>query len=465
MASRRLLGPIGAVVLGICSVGCSSGGGEVPGSPAPARSSPSAAPPGSPSPTEEPTATGGTGRADVRLEPVVEGLGSPVDLVPVSDGTGRLFAVEQTGAIRILTPAGRLRPGPFLDLSDRMAELEAGYDERGLLALAFHPSYAANGRLFVVYSAPPRPGGPEWSESTTTLSEFRVSASDPNAADPASERRLLRVDKADINHAGADLGFGPDGLLYVSLGDGGGRNDVGPGHPEIGHGQDLSTLAGSILRIDVDTGGAGGRPYAIPPDNPFADGRGGARPETFAYGFRNPYRFSFDARGRLFVGDVGQDIYEEVDLVRAGGNYGWRTREGMHCTPFVGEGCPRAGLDDEPFVDPIIEYAHDDVGTAVIGGFVYRGRAIPSLRGAYVFGDWSRSRIFSPRGEATLLAARPPSSGDGLWPPRVPDVEGGIPHFLLGIGQDEAGELYLLTRDALGPAGDSGRIFKVVPVA
>ena len=462
MGSRRSLGPVLAAVLGIVSSGCSSGGGDVPTSPTAARPSPSQTPPGS-TPEPEATPTDGTDRADVRLEPVVEGLGSPVDLVPATDGTGRLFVVEQTGAIRILTPAGRIRPVPFLDLADRMADLEGDYDERGLLALAFHRSYAANGRLFVVYSAPPRANGPEWSVSTTTLSEFRVSASDPSAADPASERRLLRIDKADINHAGADLGFGPDGFLYVSLGDGGGRNDVGPGHPEIGHGQDVSTLAGSILRIDVDARGPGGRPYAIPPDNPFADGRGGARPETFAYGFRNPYRFSFDARGRLFVGDVGQDIYEEVDLVRAGGNYGWRTREGTHCTPFVGEDCRRAGPDGEPFIDPIIEYEHADVGTAVIGGFVYRGRAIPSLRGAYVFGDWSRT--FGPRGEATLLAARPPPSGRGLWPHRVLSVEGGIPHFLVGIGQDEAGELYLLTRDAPGLAGDSGRIFKVIPVA
>jgi glucose/arabinose dehydrogenase len=383
-------------------------------------------------------------------------LTSPIGLVPVPDGSGRLVVIEQTGLLRVLSRDGRLLPRPFLDLRSRLVELEPEYDERGLLGLAFHPGYRRNGRLFVFYSARPRPGAPSFAESTSTLSEFRRSA-DPDAADPGTERRLLQIDKDDINHAGATIAFGPDGDMYVSVGDSGGVQDTGADHPPEGNGQDTSTLPGSILRLDVDRG----RPYGIPADNPFAGTRGRDRPEIYAYGFRNPYRFSFDQRGRLFVADVGQALYEEVDLVRKGGNYGWRIREGSHCVVLAREyrtndDCPKVARNGAPLLDPILEYTHDQVGRAIIGGFVYHGRAVPGLRGAYVFGDYS-----GPKGVANLLAAREPPSGSASWPWQVLAVRGGIPSYLVGIGEAADGELYLLTKDVFGPTGRTGRILRL----
>jgi glucose/arabinose dehydrogenase len=392
----------------------------------------------------------------VRLRPVASGLTSPIGLVPVPDGSGRLVVIEQTGLLRVLSRDGRLLPRPFLDLRSRLVELESNYDERGLLGLAFHPRYRRNGRLFVFYSARPRPDAPSFAESTSTLSEFRRSA-DPDAADPRTERRLLQIDKDDINHAGATIAFGPDGYMYVSVGDSGGVQDTGADHPPEGNGQDTSTLPGSILRLDVDRG----RPYGIPADNPFAGTRGRDRPEIYAHGFRNPYRFSFDQRGRLFVADVGQALYEEVDLVRKGGNYGWRIREGSHCVVLAREyrtndDCPKVARNGAPLLDPILEYTHDQVGRAVIGGFVYRGRAVPGLRGAYVFGDYS-----GPKGVANLLAAREPSSGSASWPWQILTVRGGIPSYLVGIGEAADGELYLLTKDVFGPTGRTGRVLRL----
>lgn len=465
--SRRRIAvcAVSAVFVSLELVGCTGSAGRPttsPTVPSP-RGTPSA--PSTPSPTTPTATTQPFPR--VRLKLFANDLGSPVALVPAPDATGRLFVVEQTGLIRILTSSGKLLPRPFLDLRDRIAELQPSYDERGLLGLAFHPDYRTNGRFFVFYSAKPRPGAPFWALSTSRLSEFRVSQGDPNVADAKSERILLQFNKADISHAGGTVAFGPDGDLYLGLGDSGGTQDQGIDHPPMGNGQDTSTLPGSILRIDVD----GKRPYSIPPDNPFAHTGTSARPEIFAYGFRNPYRFSFDSKDRLFAADVGQDLFEEVDLVTKGGNYGWRIREGTHCVDLghpqlTKDDCPRTGSDGSRLIDPIIEYSHQEVGVAIIGGFVYRGREIPGLRGAYVFGDWSRSGV-NALGEAagplqaTLLAARDPGSPGAMWPWQKLDVVGGIPHYLLGLGQD--GELYALTRDEVGPSGTSGRIYRIVP--
>src|ERR671919_810397 len=259
---------------------------------------------------------------DVDLELIADGLTSPVTLMEAPDGTGRLFVVDQAGLIRVITPSGVLLPEPFLDVRDRMVALQAGFDERGLLGLAFHPDYASNGRFFVYYSAPLREGGPAGFNHTSHISEFTVSG-DPDRADPASERILLQVDEPQFNHNAGSLQFGPeDEYLYISFGDGGGANDVGLGHVADwyaenggGNGQDVTqNLLGSILRIDVDSGS----PYGIPPDNPFVGTPG--LDEVWAYGFRNPYRMSFDRGGsrQLFVGDVGQLRWEEVSIVTAG---------------------------------------------------------------------------------------------------------------------------------------------------
>lgn len=401
----------------------------------------------------------------VRL--VVDGFTSPVFLGEIPDGSGRLVILDQVGQAWILTPEGELLSEPFLDVSDRMVTLSPGFDERGLLGLAFHPDYASNGRFFVYYSAPLREGAPEGFNHTSHISEFLVS-SNPNQADPNSERILLQVDQPQFNHNGGTLAFGPkDGFLYISLGDGGGANDTGLGHtPDLGNGQDITNLLGAILRIDVDTGD----PYGIPTDNPFVGAEG--RDEIFAFGLRNPYRFSFDIGGNhdLIAADAGQLLWEWVNLITNGGNFGWNIKEGSHCfdpdNPLVSpEECPDTGARGEPLIDPIIEYANirqpGGIGAVVIGGNVYRGRLLPQFSGRYIFGDWSTSFV-TPDG--TLLVASPRM--DRMWHLQELQVhgrpDGRLGHFVLGFGQDLDGEMYILTTDNTGPTGETGRVYQLV---
>jgi glucose/arabinose dehydrogenase len=424
------------------------------GTPAPA--GPGSAPPPAGSQTAPPAA--------LRLQQVAAGLASPVALVPAPDNSGRLYVVDQAGLIRVISADGKLQDQPYLDLRDRMVRLNAGYDERGLLGLAFHPDFARNGRVFVYYTAPLRQGGTAGFDNTSRLSEFHAAGAAADRLDPATEKPVLEVDHPQANHDGGTIAFGPDGYLYLGIGDGGGANDVGNGHtPNLGNGQDTNKLLGKILRLDVNAGS----PYGIPADNPFAGG-GGAK-EVYAYGLRNPYRFSFDRGGNheLLVADVGQNLYEEVNIIARGGNYGWNIREGLHCfnpgQPSRPPGeCANKGAGGQPLLDPIIEYSHSDVGIAVIGGFIYRGQAIPGLAGHYVFGDWSTG-FGQPGG--TLLVATRPSGGQGAWQfqkLQVTDGPGGkLGHYLLGIGQDASGELYALTTDNPGPQGNTGKVFKL----
>jgi glucose/arabinose dehydrogenase len=419
----------------------------------------------------------------IGVDLVAEGLTSPVYLTSANDGSGRLFVVDQIGLIHVLDADGTLLAEPFLDLRDRLVELSPGFDERGLLGLAFHPDYALNGRFFVYYSAPLREGADADFDHTSHLSELLVSA-DPDRADPGSEQILLQVDQPQANHNAGTLAFGPaDGFLYLSLGDGGGADDVGTGHVEDwypdnagGNGQDVQeNLLGSILRLDVD----GSAPYAIPPDNPFAGGVGcdDGCDEIFAYGFRNPYRFSFDQGGEntLLVGDSGQNLWEEVSVVDNGGNYGWNVKEGTHCfdaedpdvspaecPDTVGGSHPAAG---DPLLDPVIEYANANnpdggLGIVVVGGHVYRGDALPQLRGRYVFGDFSRG-FFPPDG--TLFAAQ--QRRKGLWLIQELAIQGRsagrLGHYVRGFGQDPGGEVYVLTSDQLGPTGSTGRVYRL----
>lgn len=418
-------------------------------------------------------AQGQSGMGDpmaVGVRQVAAGLTAPVALVEPPDGSRRLFIVHQIGLIRVLLPSGQLLVEPFLDVRDRLVALQANFDERGLLGLAFHPQYAENGRFFVFYSAPLRDGAPAGWNCTSTISEFLVS-NDPNKADAASEQILLQADKPQFNHNGGTVAFGPDGKLYISVGDGGGANDIGLGHVEDwyadnagGNGQDImDNLLGSILRIDVDAGS----PYAVPPDNPFVDGDG--LDEIWAYGFRNPYRMSFDG-SRLFAGDAGQVLWEEVSLVAKGGNYGWNVKEGTHCFDAENPGvspadCPSVAPGGVPLRDPVIEYANarnpiGGLGLVVVGGHVYRGGELPQLRGRYVFGDWSRS-FTQPDG--TLLAAS--SRKSGLWPIQELEVQnrpdGRLGHFILGFGRDARGEVYVLTSDSVGPSGSTGRVYRL----
>lgn len=435
-------------------------------------------------PTSPPAALVTTSSADrmrgsappaVELTLVADGFTQPVGLVHANDHSRRLFVIDQPGLIRVIDADGTVRPEPFLDLTSRIVPLNPRYDERGLLGLAFHPKFKQNGRFFVYYSAPLRPGAPAGYNHTSTIAEYRVSM-DANRADPASERILLQIDKPQGNHNGGTIAFGPeDGDLYISIGDGGGANDVGLGHVEDwyaanpgGNGQDVTqNLLGNILRIDVDHG----VPYGIPRSNPFV-GRDGLD-EIYAYGFRNPWRFSFDMKGdhSLIAGDAGQNRWEEVDLVRRGGNYGWNVKEGAHCfdalNPRVDRAsCPSAMPDGTPLIDPVIEYANAaqgaaGVGVVVVGGVVYRGHRVKSLAGRYIYGDWSRSFFGPPSGQ--LFVATP--MGQRMWPTAklliAGSPDGELHHRVLGFGQDPRGEVYVLTTDNSGPSGTTGKVFEI----
>ncbi|MBC7922447.1 MAG: PQQ-dependent sugar dehydrogenase [Ferruginibacter sp.] len=408
-----------------------------------------------------------------RLELVTEGLTQPVAMAEAPDGSGRLFVVDQIGLIRVVTPDGKLQEAPFLDIRDKIVTLTPQYDERGLLGLAFHPDYRNNGRFFVYYSAPLRAGGPGGWNCTSRVAEFKVS-SNPLLADKGSEKLILAVDKPQANHNGGTLALGPtDHYLYISVGDGGGRDDEAMGHvpdwyePNAGgNGQDLeSNLLGNLLRINVD----GGNPYSIPADNPllYKDGLD----EIYAFGFRNPSTFSFDmeAGHRLFVGDVGQELWEEIDIVTKGGNYGWNVKEGTHCFDAINPtvppaDCPTTDPEGNPLIDPVIEIKNakqpGGLGFAIVGGYVYRGKALPGLKGQYLFGTWSLTRG-TPDG--LVFVATPKSSG--LWDYQEVTFEntpsGRLKHYLLNFGQDSKGEVYLLTSDSSGPAGTTGKVYKL----
>lgn len=417
-----------------------------------------------PAPTPPPMEDIGIG-----LELVADNLTAPIALISPEDGTGRRFIADQVGVIKILTADGQILEEPFLDISSRLVDLNPQSDERGLLGLAFHPDFAQNGRFFVYYSAPLRPEAPDNWNHTSTISEFKVLQDNPNMTNTSSERILLQVDKPQTNHNAGQIAFGPDGYLYIPIGDGGGANDARIGHPPPGNGQNISTYLGKILRIDVNSGD----PYGIPPDNPFVGEDG--LDEIFAYGLRNPFRISFDAGGNnsLFVGDAGQNAWEEVSIVTKGGNYGWNIKEGTHCfdpnTPNLSQlSCPDKDASDNLLIDPIIEYANSrqpgGLGVVVIGGIVYRGNSLPQFNGTYIFGDFSKA---SSEGNGSLFVARPPPEGEKMWSVkelRIASNENGrIGAYVHSFGQDDEHEMYVMTSQNLGPTGNTGKVFKIRP--
>jgi len=359
--------------------------------------------------------------SSIALQVVASGLVSPLDLEQPGDASGRLFVVEQGGLIQILNN-GALLPQPFLDLSNKIVPNFSG-TEMGLLGMTFHPAFQQNRKFYVNYV---RVSG---GQIQSVISEFLASSANPNVADPGSERILLTVDQVNNfpNHKAGQLAFGPDGFLYFGLGDGGSEGDP------LGHGQNTQILLGKIMRIDVNNTSPG-LPYAIPPDNPFVGG--GGLPEIFAIGFRNPWRFSFDrATGRLFVADVGQNKFEEIDIVQKGGNYGWNTMEATHCFNPP-SGCNMTGLQL-----PITEIPHPE-GEAVIGGFVYHGTALTAFAGQYIFGDLN--------GKIWSLQEGPPNTFT-----RTLLDDSGL--SISSFGQDQNGELFVVD---IG----NGRILRIVPM-
>ncbi|CAN5168454.1 hypothetical protein BH20VER2_BH20VER2_13620 [soil metagenome] len=409
------------------------------------------------------------GVVSVEVQQVAAGLSSPVEMVSAQDGSGRLFIVEQPGRIRVLR-AGVVQPTPFLDI---VAQVKSG-GERGLLGLAFHPGFSDPGspgfRRFFTYQTEEPVAPADFTvpmsgafDNQSVVTEWQVSAIDPDVVDLATRRDVVRIDQPQSNHNGGQIAFRVrDGYLYIAIGDGGAGNDVGPGHtPNLGNGQDTSNLLGKILRLaplapattagSADPSSGNGR-YRVPANNPFVGVAG--LDEIYAYGFRNPYRFSFDAMSdQLLVGDVGQGAIEEVNIVQSGGNYGWNRKEGSFLfNPANGSISP----DPNPnpaFIDPVLEYDHGD-GISVIGGFIYRGSAIPALAEKYVFGDFLRppagGRLFYANLATRVIEELRLGSDPRTFTLRIK-----------GFGVDDAGEIYVMADNANNTAG---QILQLVPI-
>jgi glucose/arabinose dehydrogenase len=348
------------------------------------------------------------------LQPIATGLNSPVYVAHAGDGSGAIYILEQAGRILRMAPDAA-EPALFLDIQDRV--VSGG--EMGLLSVAFHPRFAENGRFFVNYTT--KKDNQLW----TIVSEYRLQG----GVAGREERTIIAIQQPFSNHNGGQLQFGPDGYLYIGMGDGGAAGDP------FGHGQNLDTLLGKMLRLDVDNA-AEGSAYAAPKDNPFV-AKDGAD-EIWAYGLRNPWRFSFDrASGRLFTADVGQNHLEEVDIIVRGGNYGWNVLEASRCFPPTKLSCRRDGM-----VMPIAEYGRSE-GISVTGGYVYRGAALPALNGAYVFGDFGSGAIWTLR-----------EGPEGEW---ARDLLLESPQPISSFGEDEAGEIYVV--------GYEGTVFRLAPAA
>ncbi len=402
----------------------------------------------------------------IELQPIVEGLSAPLGMAVPDDGSGRMFVYDQAGIVWVVTEAAGKLPAPLLDVSSRLVSLR-NYDERGLLGLEAHPNFTQFPFIYTYTSEPidgpadfvnVMPAGAE-NNHQSVIAEWQMDSTDPNRVDPASRRELLRMDQPQSNHNGGTLRFGPDGFLYISLGDGGRANDVADGHLPGGNAQSLQRIYGKLIRIDVDGSNSANGQYGIPQDNPFV-GQDAVQ-EIYAYGLRNPYTFSFDSlTGDLYLGDAGQNNVEEVDLIVKGGNYGWNVKEGSFWFDSVTEnigavvtGPVRPVPPD--LIDPIAQYDHDE-GSVVVGGYLYRGIQVPALQDRYVFGDWGSfaapsARLFylDPNFVIKELRIGLADRSAGFW--------------LRGFGQDAGGELYVFGSTVLGPRGQTGTMFKIVP--
>ena len=350
---------------------------------------------------------------DGRLNPPLR----PIQITHAGDGSDRIFTIDQSGMIHVLPDDAQVTEARlFADLRERTHQFKID-DEEGLLGFAFHPNYGENGEFFVYYS-------PESAARGGWLSRMRVSADDPNRADPDSEEVLLKLQQPFANHNGGPMAFGPDGYLYIGMGDGGGRNDPS------GMGQSLESVMGCLLRIDVDHHD-GDRPYAIPDDNPFV-GQSNIPPEIYAWGLRNPWRLSFDREtGNLWLADVGQDLWEEINLIENGGNYGWSVREGTYAFGNA------PGAEDVQTIDPVWQYDHR-IGKSITGGHVYRGSELPELAGHYLYGDYVAGKLWALQIDH--------QTGEVIRNMSIP--WNGQP--VLAFGEDEQGEMYVTTPSQTG---------------
>lgn len=403
----------------------------------------------------------------IKLEPFVTKVNTPLAMVQ-PPGDNRMFVIEQFGRVRVIEN-GKMLPTPFLDIRSKIVKQHHDFDERGLLGIAFHPKFKENGKFYVAFSThldfQQDLGQMLWYDHSNVVEEYTVSKSDPNTADPSTARRISSIAWPQFNHNGHWIGFGPDGMLYISTGDGGYANDWGIGHNVTdGNGQDLASLHGKMLRIDVDKR-TGDKPYGIPDDNPFAKDRN-AMPEIWAYGLRNPWRCSFDTgSGALFCGDVQQNSYEEVSIVGKGQNMGWRRMEATHCFDYTKPDNHPASCDKNGLTLPILEYknctAKPDgcMGISVTGGYVYQG-ANAAWKGKYIFGDWSKS--FAEMDGQIFVGTK---GADGKWTMELAEVVGmsGKLPYILAFAQDANGEVYALTSVTTGPNGSLDTIYKIVP--
>jgi len=403
------------------------------------------------------------------LQLVAEGFVSPTVFQPI--GAGRALIADQLGKVHLLNKDGKLSDKLVLDLGPKLSKYNTNaFDERGLCGVVAHPKFNENRKLYAFYSAPLRAGAPANWDHTARLSEFTLAPDDT----AGGERVLLEIDVPYFNHHGGRMAFGPDGLLYLGIGDGGNASDIDAaprqgkevkGKAPEGNGQNRQTLMGKVLRLDVNATDAG-KQYAVPKDNPFANG--GGSPEIFAYGFRNPWGLCFDRAGgrELYVADVGQDAFEELNIVTRGGNYGWRIREGFVCfdpkAPKKAPAeCPKVGAGGEPLLDPILAYPRSK-GISITGGYVYRGKALPQFAGKYVFADWSRNFVI-PDGVMYVAS----KGDDGNWTLANLDLanyaNGHLKMFVTAFGEGEDGELYVLTNTSSALRGKTGKVWKLVP--
>jgi glucose/arabinose dehydrogenase len=412
-----------------------------------------------------PTVTGSELPA-VNYEPFASGFTAPLAMVPYRDGDHAFLVVDQTGVISFLGEKGGKPTGTFLDLRSKMVTLRPNFDERGLLGIALHPGFTRNGKVYVYYSAPLRKDGPKGFDHTGRLVEFKVPKGG-HTADPATERLILSVDQPQWNHNGGLPVFGPDGYLYLGLGDGGAGNDRAMGHEDGGNGQALNRLLGKILRIDVNSGD----PYGIPADNPLVGKEG--RDEIYAWGIRNPWGLTFDTggAGELIVADVGQNRFEEINVVRNGGNYGWPRAEGLASFDQKNPGevtTVTATTAPATCLPPVLVYPHNEsygaakaYGISVTGGHVYRGKAIEGLQGVYVFADWGTS--WAVRNAGLFAGVR---SKDGSWTMEIlpgAKTPGKDSAMVTGFARDHDGELYVITNGSKSPTNANGAVWKIVP--